>query len=244
VRARQKVPANDAVQRSSPLSVVVSDSACHAGGRGFESRRSRFRTPWKLPSLRCLATCGGRRLGQQKAVAGADLPDRLARMRAPSAQASTRSGTPGRAGEVATVPSASTALAMPHEDPRATALEPSSKGRTPRPPSLPPRHFGSATPRDTLLSLPSASEAAISMRKRLTPFGARRRIAADAFPDAVSPTFDPRKAPLAVTVARYRTGLPGASSAENATRRTYEAAGRRSFVTLVREKAIAGGALS
>jgi hypothetical protein len=36
-----KSPANEAVQRSSSPSVVVPDSACHAGGRGFESRRSR-----------------------------------------------------------------------------------------------------------------------------------------------------------------------------------------------------------
>ena len=33
--------ANDAVQRSSSPSVFLPDSACHAGGRGFESRRSR-----------------------------------------------------------------------------------------------------------------------------------------------------------------------------------------------------------
>ncbi len=36
----RKTPANDAVPRRSSLSVVVPDSACHAGGRGFESRRS------------------------------------------------------------------------------------------------------------------------------------------------------------------------------------------------------------
>jgi hypothetical protein len=52
VRARQKVPANDAVQRRSSLSVVVSDSACHAGGRGFESRRSRFSKCLQIGTLR------------------------------------------------------------------------------------------------------------------------------------------------------------------------------------------------
>ena len=37
----RKVPANVGVAGRSSLSVVVPDSACHAGGRGFESRRSR-----------------------------------------------------------------------------------------------------------------------------------------------------------------------------------------------------------
>ena len=35
-------PANEAVRRGSSLGVVLPDSACHAGGRGFESRRSRL----------------------------------------------------------------------------------------------------------------------------------------------------------------------------------------------------------
>jgi hypothetical protein len=39
--SERKAPANDTVQRSSSLGVVVSDSACHAGGVGSESRRSR-----------------------------------------------------------------------------------------------------------------------------------------------------------------------------------------------------------
>src|SRR5918994_6548719 len=43
--AERKVPANEDVQRRSSSGVVVSDSACHAGGRGFESRRSRRKHP-------------------------------------------------------------------------------------------------------------------------------------------------------------------------------------------------------
>jgi hypothetical protein len=45
-----KAPANDAVPRRSAPSAVASDSACHAGGRGFESRRSR-KSPCKLASF-------------------------------------------------------------------------------------------------------------------------------------------------------------------------------------------------
>ena len=37
-----KSPANVAVERRSSPGVVAPDSACHAGGRGFESRRSRL----------------------------------------------------------------------------------------------------------------------------------------------------------------------------------------------------------
>jgi hypothetical protein len=44
-----KSPANVAVQRRSSPGVVAPDSACHAGGRGFESRRSR-KNPCKSPS--------------------------------------------------------------------------------------------------------------------------------------------------------------------------------------------------
>jgi hypothetical protein len=55
--AERKVPANKAVWRRSSPRVVVPDSACHAGGRAFESRRSRlylqrFRVTWKAPPVR------------------------------------------------------------------------------------------------------------------------------------------------------------------------------------------------
>src|SRR5947199_6596542 len=36
-----KVPANGCIPNNSSPGVVVPNSACHAGGRGFESRRSR-----------------------------------------------------------------------------------------------------------------------------------------------------------------------------------------------------------
>jgi hypothetical protein len=39
--SESKIPANEAVQQGSLSRVVGPDSACHAGGRGFESRRSR-----------------------------------------------------------------------------------------------------------------------------------------------------------------------------------------------------------
>jgi hypothetical protein len=38
----RKSPAHDFVQTRSALAVIASDSACHAGGRGFGSRRSRL----------------------------------------------------------------------------------------------------------------------------------------------------------------------------------------------------------
>ena len=45
-RAQQaKEPATEAVLRRSSPSVAVPDAACHAGGRGFESRRSRLSKP-------------------------------------------------------------------------------------------------------------------------------------------------------------------------------------------------------
>ena len=40
-----QTPANEAMLRSSSSGVVVPDSACHAGGRGFESRRYRRKRP-------------------------------------------------------------------------------------------------------------------------------------------------------------------------------------------------------
>ena len=40
--SRRKQPANAAVPRSSSSTIVLPDSACHAGGRGFESGRSRL----------------------------------------------------------------------------------------------------------------------------------------------------------------------------------------------------------
>jgi Bacterial regulatory proteins, luxR family len=42
---RRKVPAHEAVLRRSSLGVAVPYSASHAGGRGFESRRSRHKAP-------------------------------------------------------------------------------------------------------------------------------------------------------------------------------------------------------
>ena len=74
----RKSPAHDFVQTRWALAVIASDSACHAGGRGFESRRSRLGTackkrfllgatplrtrkartdahaPWRRPTLGCL----------------------------------------------------------------------------------------------------------------------------------------------------------------------------------------------
>ena len=49
----RKVPANVGVAGRSSLSVVVPDSACHAGGRGFESRRSRFSMCLQIGTFSC-----------------------------------------------------------------------------------------------------------------------------------------------------------------------------------------------
>jgi hypothetical protein len=47
-----KVPGNDPVQRRSSPVVAMPDSACHAGGRGFESRRSRL---FEVPANRLVS---------------------------------------------------------------------------------------------------------------------------------------------------------------------------------------------
>ncbi len=64
VTSRWKRPANEAVQRTSSPRVVVSDSACHAGGRGFESRRSRKQS-LQIRMFRHRACLKCRCLGQQ-----------------------------------------------------------------------------------------------------------------------------------------------------------------------------------
>jgi hypothetical protein len=50
----RKAPVTEAIRRSSSPGVVVPDSACHAGGRGFESRRSRSTKPLQTGMFSCL----------------------------------------------------------------------------------------------------------------------------------------------------------------------------------------------
>jgi len=49
-----KSPANDVVRSGSSTTYAVPDSACHAGGRGFESRRSRFSKCLQIGTSCCL----------------------------------------------------------------------------------------------------------------------------------------------------------------------------------------------
>jgi hypothetical protein len=49
----RKVPANEAVRRRSSSDVAAPDSACHAGGRRFESRRSRKSPAKSAVSVDC-----------------------------------------------------------------------------------------------------------------------------------------------------------------------------------------------
>src|SRR3989441_12771466 len=55
VAAQRKAPANGPVQIRLSRSVVALGSACHAGGRGFESRRSRLSVCPANDVFRCLA---------------------------------------------------------------------------------------------------------------------------------------------------------------------------------------------
>ncbi len=54
---RTKGPANEQVRRRSSSGVAMPDSACHAGGRGFESRRSRLSKCLQTRGLCCLFRC-------------------------------------------------------------------------------------------------------------------------------------------------------------------------------------------
>jgi hypothetical protein len=74
----RKAPVNETIRRSSSPGVVVPDSACHAGGRGFESRRSRFL--FAEVSCRCCGrTWRGRRPNARRCLRSQEegLPTRL-----------------------------------------------------------------------------------------------------------------------------------------------------------------------
>ena len=67
--SESKSAANEAVQRSLWSSVVVPDSACHAGGRGFESRHSR-KVPANKHIVLSVQTPNRRRLPRPSSEAG------------------------------------------------------------------------------------------------------------------------------------------------------------------------------